>query len=140
MILSENTKKLLDKINVLSGRRLQRSMDLGTLIEIASVLGREQVLDDLAFHAKFLTKSFDLMQRIGKDGEGYDKLSSEFSSNVQKCQSLINALTEGSEGTTASHFTSTYCTVGEMTMDNLMQLFHDLGWYKNYRIDTKHAL
>jgi len=139
MTLSERTKELLSNIDTLSGNTLQRSRDLAQLIELSSAFKREQALDDLAFHAKFVTKSFEVMKRIGREGEGYDKLFSEFSASVKKCQSLIGTLTEGVEGTVVSHYSETYCSAGERTMDNLMQLFHDLGWYKNFRIDTRHS-
>lgn len=139
MNLSKKTKELLSEISTLSGDTLQRSMDLARLLELSYVFEREQALDDLAFHAKFVTKSFELMNRIGKEGEGYDKLFSEFSSSITKCQSLITVLTEGAETSIAAYFSDTYCSVGERTMNDLMQLFHDLGWYKNYRIDTRHS-
>jgi len=139
MDLSQETKTIIARINEMSGNTLQRSMDLARLIDLSRRFNRGHVLDDLAFLAKFLSKSFEIMKRIGKEGEGYDKLFSEFSVNVTKSQYLIASLIEGSSDDVAAYFTATYCSVGEKTMNNLMQLIHDLGWYKNYRIDTKHT-
>ena len=64
MILQLKTKTLLLEINTSSGNTLQRSMDLGGLLEIADTHSQQALLDDLAFSAKFIVKSFELMQRI----------------------------------------------------------------------------
>ena len=136
MTLSQTTKMLLSKINTASGNTLQCSMDLGVLIEI-STHGGQSLLDDLAFSAKFSTKSFELMRRIGKDGDGYEKLEQEFSAQVEKSRMTISKLLEPADAMTKSHFGSRYLAMDTLTMQNLMQLFHDLSWYKNYRLDTK---
>ncbi len=137
MILSQHTKTLLSMINETSGKTLKRSMDIGTLIEIADQHSMQDQLNDLAFSAKFIVKSFELMQRIGKDGNGYDKLSQEFSDQIQQAQGLIKQFLDRADAMTKAHFTGNYLEMNTLTMQNLMQLFHDLGWYKNYQIDQR---
>lgn len=137
MTLSRTTKELLASINTISGGTLQRSMDLGVLIEIAHRNAMQPALDDLAFIGKFLTKSFELMKRIGEGGEGFDKLESEFSAQTEKSRTIIAALVEKADAMTVSYFTSTYLAMDTVAMTNLIQLFHDLGWYKNYLIDHR---
>ncbi len=136
MILSQNTKTLLLNINNASGQTLKRSMDLGALIEIAAQHSLPEQLDDLAFSAKFITKSFELMQRIGKDGNGYEKLSEEFSAQMKKSQAMILQLLNRGDAMTKAHFTENYLEMNTLTMQNVMQLYHDLSWYKNYQIDN----
>ncbi|MBP9211708.1 MAG: hypothetical protein KBF97_02855 [Bacteroidetes bacterium] len=135
MTLSQTTKTLLSEITTLSGNTLQRAMDLGTLIELASLHSRQQVLDDLAFSAKFITKSFELMQRIGKDGNGYEKLAAEFTAQVTRSQELLRAMLVSSDAMTNANFSGNYLEMNTLTLENLMKLYHDLSWYKNYRID-----
>lgn len=135
MPLSQTTKTLLSEITTLSGNTLQRAMDLGTLIELASLHSRQQVLDDLAFSAKFITKSFELMQRIGKDGNGYEKLAAEFTAQVTRSQELLRAMLVSSDAMTNANFSGNYLEMNTLTLENLMKLYHDLSWYKNYRID-----
>ncbi len=137
MILSQNTKTLLSNINNASGKTLKRSMDLGVLIEIAAQHSLQEQLDDLAFSAKFITKSFDLMQRIGNDGNGYQKLSEEFSVQIKKSQAMILKFLERADAMTKAHFIGNYLEMNTLTMQNLMQLYHDLSWYKNYQIDNQ---
>jgi len=137
MILSQHTRTLLSMINDTSGKTLKRSMDIGTLIEIADQHSMQDQLNDLAFSAKFIVKSFELMQRIGKDGNGYEKLSQEFSSQIQKAQQLIKQFLDSADAMTKAHFIGNYLEMNTLTMQNLMLLFHDLGWYKNYQIDQR---
>jgi hypothetical protein len=139
MNLSAETKSLLAKINDASGNRLHRSMDLGRLIELSSLSGQQGKMDDLAFFSKFLTKSFDLMTRIGKENEGYEKLFGEFTADVEKSQTLIQSLTANAPKDIQMYFSTTYLAMNDKTMSNLMQLFHDLGWYKNYQIDSRQS-
>ena len=137
MTLSQTTKSLLSKISAVSGNTLQRSMDLGVLIEAAIQQQAQTTLDELAFSAKFLTKSFDLMKRIGKEGEGYGKLEAEFTAQVEKSRLAIRQLLEPVDAITKAHFASTYLGMDTMALQNLMPLLHDLSWYKNYRIDSR---
>ncbi len=139
MILSQKTKTLLTSINKASGNRLKRSMDLGALIEIAEENSSGELLNDLAFSAKFISKSFDLMQRIGKEGNGYEKLSEEFSEQIKKSQLMIKQFLSLSDPMTKAHFTGSYLEMNTLTMQNLMQLYHDLSWYKNYQLDQRPA-
>jgi len=139
MTLSQTTKALLSNIDAASGHRLQRSIDLGALLELAHQHALQNMLDDLAFCAKFLSKSFDLMKRIGKDGEGYDKLETEFTAQLKKSHTLLTCLLEKADSMTKSHFASMYLSMDTIAMQNLMQLFHDLSWYKNYLIDQSHG-
>lgn len=137
MTLSRTTKELLETINTTSGGTLRRSMDLGVLIEIAHQHAMQSTLDDLAFAGKFLTKSFELMKRIGKGGEGYDTLEREFSAQTEKSRAMMTSIVAKADVVTVSHFTATYLAMDTVAMQNLMQLFHDLGWYKNYQIDHR---
>jgi hypothetical protein len=135
MTLRQSTKTLLSEINTLSGNTLKRSMDLGALLEIADLQSRQPLLDDLAFSAKFIVKSFDLMQRIGKDGNGYGKIAEEFTAQITASQRMLKQMLEQADAMTKAHFTGNYLEMNTLTLENLMQLYHDLSWYKNYRID-----
>lgn len=137
MTLSQTTKELLSKISAASGNKLLRSMDLGVLIELSNQQQKQSVLEELAFSAKFLSKSFELMKRIGKEGDGYDKLETEFTVQVEKSRKAILQLLELADSMTKAHFTGTYLGMDTLALQNLMQLFHDLSWYKNYQIDSR---
>ncbi len=139
MTLTQSTRTLLSSINESSGKTLKRSLDLGTLLQIAEEHSKHSLLDDLAFSSKFIIKSFELMQRIGRDGNGYEKLSSEFTAQISKSQTVLRQLLDSSDAATQAHFSGQYLEMNTLTMQNLMQLYHDLSWYKNYQIDQRTA-
>jgi len=139
MILSTLTKELLSKIHETSGGTLQRSFDLGALLEVSLQHNTRAILDDLAFHAKFIVKTFELMKRIGKEGEGYDKLYKEFSASLEKSRQMILQILESAPNDVKALFTSQYLSLSTISMEQLMQLIHDLSWYKNYLIDVRNT-
>ncbi len=139
MILSAQTKELLSKIQTTSGNTLQRAMDLGALLEISLQHNKKTILDDLAFHSKFLVKTFELMKRIGKEGDGYEKLYKEFSASLEKSRQMILQILENAPNDVKTLFSSQYLSLSTISMEQLMQLIHDISWYKNYLIDMRSA-
>ncbi len=135
MDLSSTTASLLATLDKLSHNTLGRRTDLGVLIELATLERQQDTLDELSFTAKFLHRSLGIMRRIGKDGNGYDKLESEFKGNLQKASTLVGTLIRNAPEETRQHFTSTYLGLTPGALENFMMLLHDLSWYKNWLID-----
>lgn len=135
MTFSKQTKELLAQITETSKNSLQRAMDLGTLLELSHQYDKQIALEDLAFTAKFLTKTMELMKRIGQSGDGYDALYTEFSSNIVKSHKILKSIIENAPPDVNKLFTSQYLFRNTTAMENSMKLFHDLSWYKNYLID-----
>ena len=126
---------LLDALDSLSGHTLARRADLGALLEMRYRPGAQQTLEELSFHAKFVHRAHEMLQRIGKDGEGYERLAAEFSAGIETTVRLLTALiTHASPGVRA-HFSTTYCAMTQDALAALLALCHDLAWYKNWLID-----
>ena len=77
------------------------------------------------------------MTRTGRDGDGYERLAHEFSEAVGKTRTLIASLLAGVPGEVREQFAAVYLSMSRESLENLLSLCHDLGWYKNWRIDTK---
>ncbi|MBW7889284.1 MAG: hypothetical protein H3C35_13165 [Bacteroidetes bacterium] len=137
MTFSKNTKELLAHITEASNNTLKRPMDLGALLEVSRQNDKQVVLEELAFISKFLIKTMEIIKRIGQNGEGYDKLYGEFSSNVVKSRELISSIIESAPIDVKTLFKSQYLFLNPTAMENIMKLYHDLSWYKNYLIDHR---
>lgn len=133
--LSKATRDILFSLEELSGGKLTRRDDLGTLVELATVNQRRDTLDELCFIAKFIHKTHGIMQRIGINGDGYDKLASEFADAIKRASSFIKTLVAYAPGSIQDHFISSYIKLTHSSLDNLLDLCHDLSWYKNWMID-----
>lgn len=137
MGISPVTARILTTLDTLSAHTLKRRDDLGELLELAAQNDAQDELDRLGFTAKFLTKTHGIMQRIGRNGQGYDQLAKEFSSNMEKACHLIRSLTVPAPAGLREQFHSTYLSLTAESFQHLLSLLHDLGWYKNWSMDVK---
>ena len=139
MNFSPATTGVLTALDRLSANTLKRRDDLGELIELTGQNTAQPRLDELSFTAKFLTKSYGIMQRIGRTGQGYDQFAKEFASNLEKASVLIRSLVAPAPDDVRKVFDATYFSMTPASLQNLLSLFHDLSWYKNWRLDCKRS-
>lgn len=135
MPFSLSTSNLLLALERLSRNKLTRREDLGVLLDLAHDRGADQELEELSFQAKFAVRAFTIMKRIGREGEGYDRLTAEFGVSLDKVRTLVAALLQGAEHDIRARLSSTYLAMTPESMDHLLALLYDLSWYKNWRID-----
>ena len=137
MELSQTSLTLLHELEQRSAGNLKHKHELGVLIEIAHHHHMLAVLDELSFFAKFAHKTFGIMNRIGKDAEGYERLSQEFGRSLEKSRGFLQVLLQPASGDIKSEFESEFLAMSPHAFQNLLALLHDVGWYKNYLIDTR---
>lgn len=137
MTLRAETENFLGGLERFAGKKLLMGKHVGELLDLARKSGKMQVFEDLIFHAKFLSKSFDLMKRIGPDGEGYDKLSAEFTSGLEKADALTKTLVKESDESVKNDFTELFFHLNTEGLDSFMGLLRDLAWVKNWILDGK---
>jgi hypothetical protein len=135
MSLSPPVVTLLAAVDALSGSKLTRRDDLGVVLEAAYRSNREEDLDELSFQAKFTVRAFGIMRRIGSGAEGYDRLSTEFESSLAKAKTLLGSLAGEAEAAAQAHFRDRYLSPSIASLEELIALFRDLSWYKNWKID-----
>jgi hypothetical protein len=137
MQLSSTTLALLETLDTVSGRKLSRQEDLGTLIELAAMNQQQSELNDLSFLAKFVSKTYGIMERIGRGAEGYDKLTQQFTENMEKGKTLLRVLIGTGSADVKHQFESTYFAMTPSALQALLELFYSLSWYKNWQIDNR---
>ncbi len=137
MVFSRNTTELLQRLESLASKNLSYRNEVGILIELAHQNNKLQTLDDLSFYAKFAHKTFGIMKRIGKDADGYDKLSKEFGDCAGKSKNLVNELLALASDETKKEFDAQFLSMSPTAFQNLLALFYDLSWYKNFLIDSR---
>jgi len=135
MHISYPVRSIIEDIQLLSGGKLTLQPDLGTLLELARQGSGQSLMEDLSFHAKFVASTARMMNRIGPDAEGYAKLSTEFQAAVERVQTAIRVLLQDSEDEDRLHFERTYFALTPASLQALVALCYDLGWYKNYLLE-----
>lgn len=127
---------LLEDLRTLSGGRLRKEQDLRLLLDAARTGGRGTELEDLSFLAKFLHRTHGIMLRIGRDGEGYQRLAEEFGRSLENASGVARALVRSLPAPERERMEREYLAMSPASLERLLDLFHDLGWYKNWLIDT----
>ncbi|MCI0708352.1 MAG: hypothetical protein L0Y80_12810, partial [Ignavibacteriae bacterium] len=94
-------------------------------------------LEDAAFHAKFITRSLDIMRRIGKDADGYAKMEGEFNASTEKALTLLRTLVKDAPDEVKQHFVQNFISPSGENLPRLLQLFSELTWIKNWMVDGK---
>ena len=135
MVVSQQTSSLLSSLQDFSKQKLRHAEDLASLIELSRLRRQSQVMDDLSFVSKFLVNTKGVMERIGKAGEGYDKLSFEFAEGLEKASTFVRLLVKEAPDDVKRHFTSAYFALTPESLNLLMELLYDLSWLKNWEID-----
>ena len=133
---SPRISEFLQKLEQYSKRKLEFPAELAGLIEAASP-GRTALFNDAMFHAKFVVKSQEVMKRIGPAGEGYDKLSTEFSASVEKASTLLKTLVKEAPYEVKQQFIRMFFSMDHESLSRLMKLFADLSWVKNWQVDGR---
>jgi hypothetical protein len=135
MQISPPTITLLTTLESHAGRPLRRRDDVAILLELAYRQDREPDLDRLSFLAKFLARTMGIMKRIGIDGQGYDRLSSEFTANLEQARALLIDFLRLAPDEARSRFQTAYLTMTPAAVENVLAFLQDLSSYKNWRID-----
>lgn len=137
MALRQETLEFIRALEVSANRKLHYPEVVGILVESVRVDKLRASVDELVFLAKFLTKSFGVMKRIGVDGEGYEKLSLEFKSNLEKVIALLRQCHEEGVGAAGPEQLSRFFSMTPQSLDDLMLLLSDLTLVKNWSLDGK---
>jgi hypothetical protein len=137
MLLSPSTAALVDALDVFSRHKLTRKDDLGVLVELAALSNAKAQLEELSFTAKFISRTYSIMRRIGPQDKAYDGFAREFAEQLERAEKLGRSLLHNAPGVTQEHFASTYYYRSPEALERHLALLYDLSWYKNWLIDHR---
>jgi hypothetical protein len=106
-------------------------------LEFAWASNRVQIIEDAVFHAKFVTRAFEIMRRIGRDAEGFAKMEAEFKTSTEKALTLLRTLVKDSPDEMKQHFLQNFFSPTEENLPRVLSLFTELTWVKNWMVDGK---
>lgn len=135
MTLRTETEELLSDVERSANKKFRHREAIGAFFESAQSNGAMNVFLDAAFLAKFLTKSFGIMKRIGVDGEGYDKLSTESESNLARVSSLLRSLNTHLPDDLRKKYDALFFSLTQESLARLLVLLDDLAMLKNWTLD-----
>ncbi|MEX2115668.1 MAG: hypothetical protein WEB37_02180 [Bacteroidota bacterium] len=131
------TERFATALELYANKKFRFREEIGILLDLARSAGKMQVFEDMIFFAKFLSKSYDLMKRIGPDGEGYDKVSGEFRSTMEKSTTLLKTLVKDAPDDVKQRFSGRFFHLDQESISAVMSLMKELAWVKNWMVDGK---
>jgi len=135
MVIRPETAKFITEVENHTGRKMSHPTEVGSLLECARRSNSLQTYEDLIFQAKFTTKAIAIMKRIGNDGEGYEKLATEFGSSLERVSALLKELLKGYPAEDEQRFLATFLAFDQNSLSRLLDLMQDLTLVKNWTID-----
>ncbi len=135
MDLKSNTRQFIEDLQKYSSRRLVFPQQVGYFIDQATLQGLEQLFRDVIFQAKFAVKTKEIMSRIGRDAEGFDKLSTEFQNSIEKTSTLLKTIVKESPDEIKQLFVKDFFGLDQASFARFLSLLEDLSWVKNYEVD-----
>jgi hypothetical protein len=127
----------LDELEAFAHRDLPHRHEVGVLLQRAKEPQNTPLFEDLIFIAKFVSKTSEVMRRIGPSAEGYQKLATEFKDNAQRASALVKTLLKEGDRDLRQQFTESYFGLDQKSFARLLDLLADLSWVKNWRVDGK---
>ena len=125
----------LNELELSTGYRFTYPDAVSLILERACLENKTKIFDDLIFHAKFIVKTQEVMNRIGPKAEGYNKLAEELQASIEQAINLIRVLIESTEQ--LEEFEKRFFLIETESFSRFIKLLSDLSWIKNWQIDGK---
>lgn len=137
MTVRPETEQFLSDLQRFASRLFVHKEAIAVLLDEAHARGSMQIFEDLVFLAKFLSKSYDILRRIGPDGEGFQKVSAEFQASLEKSNTLVKTLVKEMPEDVKQKMADSFLRVDQESMSRFMELMRELAWVKNWMVDGK---
>jgi len=137
MQITETTRTWLRTIEQQTGKTFACPEDLGMIYEYSDAASGREQWNKLLFDAKFAARSFGIMKRIGMNAEGFDKLQEEFQKAVMRITGLLSSVIGTAPYPARERFTSTFLSLDQQSVSELMNLLNDLTIIKNWELDSQ---
>ncbi len=135
MAIRSDIKEFIQQIETSSGKKFYFPDEAAFLFELSLKTEKQLAFNELLFHSTAVTKTHDVMKRIGPGADGYEKLAVEFQSNAQRVVELIQEIIHQTEQ--EQTFGKQFLAFETESFLRLTQLCVDLRLIKNWEVDGK---
>lgn len=132
--MQDSADKVIERLLVFSNNKLKNKDDLERIIKIAMESNKMNLLQDVAFRAKFLQGLFSIIQR-GESPVNEEVLAryvKEYSDNIKIVKDILKEIIKGAGSFINNIFEEKYFTYSQESISNLNDFCYDLSWYKMY--------
>ncbi len=137
MSTQPDIRKFLRELEKFAHRPLNFPVEMEQILELVKRHGTQETFREAIFQAKFAVKTREIMARIGEQGDGYGKLSSEFQKSLERTSILLKSIVEPSEEYIKESFKARFFALRPESFVDSQRLLEDLGCVKNWEIDGR---
>lgn len=139
-----NALEIIEAVDKFSGRRLKEKKAIEFLLSVAIEKGLLNLIEDIAFHSKFLWRLLSFVKSGRKfdeiDEESYkSRVTEQVNESVEKIRSLIFEILEKCSDVERKDFSDKFLKIDSASFENFLNLVHDFYWFKNWQIDKNEA-
>ena len=129
-------ESLIAEIELLRGKRFSHKDVIENIVKISCDNETIGIFNRLIFLAKFLHNTHRMMNRIGKEGEGYKKLLSEFIGNANEAIGILKKIADVTSEEFRNELQLFMNIQTKTDLENFLKLMEDLSWLKNFELDS----
>lgn len=138
MMRANEIVELVDKF---SGGKLKEKDAFEFLLSVAIENNLMDLIDEIAFHSKFLWRVFSFLKSGRKfqeiDEEIYEgRIVAQISETVEKIRNLIFKVIDAGSEDEKRNFAQKFLGTDMEGFENFINLVHDFYWLKNWKIDN----
>ncbi len=138
----KSSSEIIDALNKFSGGKLKERNVLELLIRVAIENDMMDLIDEVAFHSKFLWRLFSFLQSGRKinevDEEIYkSRIFRQIMESSEKIRDMLFKIVDKTSQQERETFTDKFLKMDAQSFENFMNLVHDFYWLKNWKIDNE---
>ncbi|OGV08338.1 MAG: hypothetical protein A2499_01950 [Stygiobacter sp. RIFOXYC12_FULL_38_8] len=135
----DSVDQIIFEVENLSGGFLKAKEDLRLILEAAVSSQKFDELNELAFHAKYVTGLQKVIQKREAvvDEDYFKKIGDEFQTAYQKIKTLLQSIMGSPTSFVNTIFSEKYFQLTHESLQNLNRLCEDISFLKLYLNDLK---
>ncbi len=134
MIISEDTKLVVEFMQAYSDNSIRKPADIEVLLEASAASMNSQLMNELIFTGKSVR---NLHLKIKKSQNTESLIETEFFKHIDRMKSIISSIIPSDDSEINKRFETTYLNDSRGAVLNLIDLAHDLTILKNIQSDSR---
>ncbi len=135
MIINPMIDEFILRLENSTKQGLNFPLEIKIMLQIVFQTGLTNEFEELIFTSKFVIKTHELINRVGCEAEGYEKLSNEFKSAIEKTKILVKTIVDRGEDDIIENFNKKFLKQNQQLSNDILKLCKDLSVIKNWKLD-----
>ena len=138
MIISEDTKKVIDFLNDFSENNLRKSNDLSAILEIGATFGLVKSINELIFCGTSIKNLHYTLKHLNESDSSYHSILNELNNSIYEITKLLTEIAKISDNQDIiNRFQNIYLQETNGSLLNIIDFSNDLYYLKKLQQTSK---